>query len=120
MSRDQLSLLPPHEDPLGATGFVYLMTDGYLIKVGYTGRSDVKQRSGELRAQLMCFWPGTKADEARLKAQLKPWCVGGEWCHLPDNGPMLTLLRERVGQWGGKAGLQVLDWVIASNLRHAA
>jgi hypothetical protein len=116
----QLTLLPPAEDPQTATGFVYLMTDGYLIKVGYTGRRDVKQRSGELRAELLSFWPGTREDERRLKAQLKPWCVGGEWCRLPDTAPMLTFLRERIRKWGGEAGLQRLDWVIVNNLRRAA
>lgn len=113
----QMTMLPGGDS---RTGFVYLMTDGMLLKVGYTGRSSPRQRSGELRASLVCFWVGTRDDEARLKAQLNPWCVGGEWFRLPDNGPMLSVLREKIGKWGGQAGLQRLDWVIANNLRRAA
>lgn len=120
MSQAQLTLLPLPEPPQTARGLVYLMTDGYLIKVGYTGRSSPRQRSGELRAKLLCFWPGSREDEARLKIQLKPWCVGGEWCRLPDTAPVLGFLRERIEQWGGKAGSQLLDWIIINNLRRAA
>jgi hypothetical protein len=117
----QLTMLPGFDEtkPL-PSGFAYLMTDGMLIKVGYTGRRDVKQRSGELRATLLCFWSGTKDDERRLHAQLKPWHAGGEWCRLPDTTPMLSFLRGLVKKHGGEPGLQVLDWVIVNNLRRAA
>ncbi len=114
----QLSFLPSADDR--RPGFVYLMTDGYLIKAGYTGRRDARQRSGELRARLICSWKGTRDDEARLKGQLQPWCVGGEWFRLPDNSPMLSLLRRKIEAGGGDTALLVFDWVIANNLRRAA
>ena len=114
----QLAMLPTDDQP--RAGFVYLMTDGYLLKAGFTGRRDARQRSGELRARLICSWPGTRQDETRLKAQLQPWCVGGEWFRLPDNSPMLSLLRQKITAAGGDTGLLVFDWVIVNNLRRAA
>lgn len=100
-------------------GLVYLMTDGYLLKFGYTSRK-IGQRSGELRARVVAFTPGTRADERRHHAQFKSWNVGGEWFRLPDNSLMLGFLRRMVAEWAGEPGLRAFDDVVAANLRRAA
>lgn len=105
--------------PTATAGVVYWMTDGYLIKVGFTTRT-VKQRSGELRATVICFGPGSRDDERASQAILRPWCVGGEWFRLPDKADVLSWLRHRIYEWGGNSGLQILDQIIAANLRRAA
>src|SRR5258708_2650743 len=122
----QLTLLPELPDSPDRLGVVYLMTDGYLLKWGYTGRSlpgGLRQRSGELRAQIIGFKPGTKADEARHQEYVGRWCVGGEWFRLPDDPAVLYWLQVMVqgmGGWGGRQASELLARVIVANLRHAA
>lgn len=115
---EQLSLLPVELD--GAKpGVVYVMTDGYLLKIGYTTRG-IRQRSGELRARVVCFWPGSRADEKAYHAQFARWNVGGEWFRVPDEPGPLSELRLLIQEWGSRKGLRLLDEVIAANLRRAS
>jgi hypothetical protein len=113
----QLALLDDYR-PVGL-GIVYCMTDGYLIKIGWTSRS-VKQRSGELRAYVIASTPGSRADERRFHALFSHYRVAGEWFRLPDDGRSLGRLRMLINEWGGPAGLMALDQVIAANLKRAA
>ena len=122
----QLTLLPELPDSPSHLGVVYLMTDGYLLKWGYTGRSlpgGLRQRSGELRAQIIGFKPGTRDDEDRHKEYVSRWCVGGEWFRLPDDPAVLYWLQviaQGMGGWGCRNASELLARVIVANLRHAA
>jgi|SRR6516162_1789887 hypothetical protein len=115
---EQLTLLP---DPPRAShpGIVYFMTDGYLIKIGYSSRP-VKYRSVEVRATVLAFQPGSRTEERQLHQIFKRWCVGSEWFRVPDEPTALTELRLLVQEWGGQHGLTILDRVIAANLRRVA
>lgn len=118
----QLTLLPELPDRPAGTGIVYLMTDWFLLKWGYTGRG-LRQRSGELRAQVVGFMPGTREDEARFHDTMRSWCVGGEWFRVPDTRDGLYWLQLTVrglGQWGGVPAEEVLAQVVANNIRRAA
>jgi len=118
----QLTLLPELPESPGRAGVVYLMTDGYLLKWGYTARS-IRQRSGELRAQVIGFMTGTREDEARMHAMVRRWCVGGEWFRLPDDPVTLhwlQLMVRNLGGWRGISAEKALAVVIAANLRRAA
>jgi len=111
---EQLTLLdtPAIHQP----GVVYWMTDGYLIKCGYTSRG-IRQRSGELRATVIAFQPGNRKTERAYQDRFKPWCVGGEWFRLPDEPQALSELRILLTEWGGHRALAILDSVIVANLR---
>jgi hypothetical protein len=118
----QLTLMPELDDVPTRTGIVYLMTDGYLLKWGYTGRG-IRQRSGELRAQVVGFMAGTRDDEAAFHETVRRWCVGGEWFSLPDDPAMLYWLQLTVrglGGWRGVPAEEVLARIITANLRRAA
>lgn len=118
----QLTLLPELPDSLPRTGIVYLMTDGYLLKWGYTSRG-IRQRSGELRAQVIGFMSGTREDEDRYHEMVRRWNVGGEWFSLPDDPAVLYWLQLTVrglGGWHGIPGEEVLARIISANLRRAA
>ena len=102
---EQLTLLP---DPPRAShpGIVYFMTDGYLIKIGYSSRP-VKYRSVEVRATVLAFQPGSRTEERQLHQIFKRWCVGSEWFRVPDEPTALLFnAGERVlaetmkGYWG--------------------
>ena len=118
----QLTLLPELPDSDARTGIVYLMTDGLKLKWGYTGRG-IRQRSGELRAQVVGFMTGTRDDEARFHDIVRRWCVGGEWFSLPDDPAVLYWLQLTVrglGGWRGIPAEEVLARIVAANLRRAA
>jgi hypothetical protein len=119
----QLTLLPELPDSPAQSGIVYLMTDWYKIKWGWSGRRTPTQRSGELRASVIGFIAGTRADEAAYHAHFKRWCVGGEWFSIPDDPVALHdlwLLAVGMGQWQGIKATESLARVIANNLRRAA
>lgn len=121
----QETLFPelPASTSISAAGIVYLMTDGYLLKYGYSGRGTPKPRSGELRATVIGFMPGTRADEKAYLASVKRWSVGGEWFRVPDDPAALAGLMataKLMGQWKGVRATDVLLRVIAANLRRAA
>lgn len=104
-------------------GIVYLMTDWYMLKWGWSGRSTPKPRSGELRASPIGFMVGSRADEAVYKRQFKRWCIGGEWFTVPASGDdlyLLWLIAANLGQWKGIPATEALARVIANNLRRAA
>jgi hypothetical protein len=118
----QLMLLPDLADEPSGRGKVYLMTDGRLLKWGYTSRS-LRQRSGELRAQVIGWKPGIRADEAALHRMVSQWGQGGEWFKLPDHPVTLhAFLRvvDDLQPWRGIPVSQVFARVLASNLRRAA
>jgi hypothetical protein len=106
-----------------STGIVYLMTDGYLLKFGYSSRGTPKPRSGELRATVIGFMPGTRADERAYLDSVKRWSVGGEWFRVPDDPDALAALMTTtrlMGQWKGVRAADAVLRVIAANLRRAA
>lgn len=123
----QLTLLPELPPGRPRAGIVYLMTDWYMLKWGWSGRSTPAQRSGELRASPIGFMPGSRADEDAYKRAFSRWCVGGEWFCVP-NGPdggtdlhNLWLIAAGLGQWKGVPATESLARVIANNiLRRAA
>lgn len=120
----QLTLLPELPDSRAEPrlGVVYLMTDGLKLKWGYTSRG-IGQRSGELRAQVIGFRPGTRADETACRDMVRRWCIGGEWFSLPDDPGAfrwLQLAVRNLGGWRGIPAEEVLARVIAANLRRAA
>lgn len=120
----QLTLLPdlPGTPAEPRTGIVYLMTDGLKLKWGYTSRG-VRQRSGELRAQVIGFMPGTRKDETAFREMVRRWCIGGEWFSLPDDPAALYWLHltaRSLGGWRGVSATEALTRVIAANLRRAA
>lgn len=122
MTAMQLTLLPELPDSSAKTGIVYLMTDGLKLKWGYTSRG-IRQRSGELRAQVVGFMTGTREDEDRFHDMVRRWCVGGEWFSLPDDPAVLYWLQLTVrslGGWRGVPAEEVLARVISANLRRAA
>jgi hypothetical protein len=116
----QLTLLPDLPGlPSGRNGIVYLMTDGLLLKWGYTSRG-LRQRSGELRAQIIGFLCGTREDEARYHELMRPWCIGGEWFSVPDDPAVLDslwLIVYGLGQWKNIPATRAFAHVIAANLR---
>lgn len=59
----QLALFPPVARG-GATGYVYIGTDGVNIKVGYT--TSLRRRGGELKLTMLWTFPGTVQDERDL------------------------------------------------------
>ena len=102
------------------TGIVYLMTDWYLLKWGFSARATPKPRSGELRASVIGFKPGTRDDEKSYLASVKRWNAGGEWFHIPDDPQALWSLMNTaklLGQWQGIPATESLARVIANNLR---
>ena len=106
-----------------APSIVYLMTDWYLLKFGWSGRSTPKPRSGELRASVIGFQPGSRADEKAHLAMVQKWCRGGEWFAVPDDPAVLHwlwLVAHGMGQWKGIPATESLARVIANNLRRAA
>lgn len=109
--------------PAVTQGVVYLMTDGHLLKFGWSGRPSPAPRSGELRATVIGFMPGSRADERQRLAQFSRWSVGGEWFRVPDD-PLslweLMILAAQMGQWKGIPAQEALMRVIAANLRRAA
>lgn len=67
----------------GRSGWVYFMTDGTEIKVGWSGnpeqrRGNVQQERGR-PVSIVTTFPGTEADEGVIKATLAHICTGGEW-----------------------------------------
>lgn len=120
----QSSLFPELDSVVSTVvGIVYLMTDGYLLKFGYSARGTPKPRSGELRAIVIGFTPGTRADERAYLASVRRWSVGGEWFRVPDDPEALKSLMNTarlMGQWKGVPATEALLRVIASNLRRAA
>jgi hypothetical protein len=118
----QLTLLPELPDP-PTSGVVYLMTDGYLLKFGWTGDNTPRRRRGELRARIIGFQPGSRADEDALLRHVRPWSVGGEWFAVPA-GPdalyWLMLIAQGMGGWKGISAMRALAEIIAANLRRAA
>lgn len=124
----QISLLPEFDDvpEQAGTGIVYLMTDWYMLKWGWSGRSTPAPRSGELRASPIGFMPGSRADEDAYKRAFSRWCIGGEW-HCVPYGPAgaadlhtLWLIVQGMGQWKGVPATESLARVIANNMRRAA
>lgn len=119
----QLDPTPPLFDLPGqliVTGIVYLMTDWYLLKWGFSSRATPKPRSGELRASVIGFMPGTRADEKAYLASVKRWTEGGEWFRVPDDPQALWSLMncaKLLGQWQGVPATESLARVIANNLR---
>ena len=103
-----------------AAGIVYLMTDWYLLKWGFSSRATPKPRSGELRASVIGFMPGTRGDEKSHLASVKRWTEGGEWFRVPDDPQALWSLMNTaklLGQWQGIPATESLARVIANNLR---
>jgi hypothetical protein len=118
----QLTLLPelPEEPPKGG-GICYLMTDGLKLKFGFTTRS-IRQRRGELRATIVGYMTGTRADERDLHAMVKKWALGGEWFTVPDNPSVYHELRCLVDKLTGVGGAdprQIFDTIVAHHLRRA-
>lgn len=104
-------------------GIVYLMTDWYLLKWGWTGEASPKPRSGQLRASIIGFKAGTRNDERAYLDYVKHWSVGGEWFRVPTNGPdlyWLMLAARDLGGWKGVSAQEALMRVIANNLKRAA
>lgn len=65
------------------TGRVYFITDGELIKIGYSGApevrlSDLQTHSGR-ELEILKTIPGTYEDERRLHTQFSHLRVRGEW-----------------------------------------
>lgn len=118
----QLTLLPDLPDDLIKVGTVYLMSDGLKLKWGYTSRS-VRQRSGELRAQVIGFMSGTREDERDLHALVKRWNVGGEWFSVPYDPGVLHRLQCIVDRLEGLDGHDprvIFAVIVANNLRRVA
>lgn len=65
------------------TGWVYLITDGSAVKVGYSATPDVRQmtlQTGNPRPlRVLCLWPGTRVLERSLQTLLEPTRLKGEW-----------------------------------------
>ncbi len=104
-------------------GIVYLMTDWYKLKFGWSSRATPKPRSGELRASPIGFMPGSRTDEEAYLRQFAPWCVGGEWFSVPDDPAALHnlwLIAIGMGHWKGVPATVSLARVVANNLRRAA
>lgn len=118
----QLTLLPDlPETP--ASGIVYLMTDGYMLKFGWTGDSTPRRRRGELRARIIGYQPGSRANEQVYLAHVLPWSVGGEWFTVPTTpGGLhwLMCVAQGMRDWKGMPASLALAEVIAANLRRAA
>jgi hypothetical protein len=109
--------------PDTSQGILYLMTDGYLLKFGWSSRPTPKPRSGELRAGIIGYQAGTRADEKKYLAMVQKWCRGGEWFSVPDDPAVLHwlwLIAQGMGQWKGVKATEALAYVIANNLRRAA
>jgi hypothetical protein len=102
-------------DPV-ETGRVYLATNGYCFKIGYTTRP-VKHRGGELKADIIFSVPGTVKLEQRWLTVFHPWSLGQEWFSLPNEAKALGMLRDLIIWGGGTKALVYLDHVIANNLR---
>jgi hypothetical protein len=72
-------------------GFVYFIASPETgrVKIGFTSKSpDQRLRSlqtgSPTELRLMCFQPGTKADEAHLHDILSPFRLHGEWFEAGD------------------------------------
>lgn len=72
-------------------GFVYFIASPETgrVKIGYTSKSpDSRLRNLQTGSptplRLMCFQPGTKADEAHLHEVLSPYRLHGEWFEATD------------------------------------
>jgi hypothetical protein len=118
----QLTLLPELPEP-ATSGIVYLMTDGYLLKFGWTGDQTPRRRSGELRARIIGYQPGSRADEQVFLTRVRPWSVGGEWFMVPIDPQglhWLMLVAQGMRGWKGASATEALVEVIAANLRRAA
>jgi hypothetical protein len=119
---EQLTLLPEFDDVPEQAGIVYLMTDGLMLKFGYVSRPErLKQRKGELRAQIIGFVPGTTADEDAYLKHVEKWLIPGtEWFrlpHSPDDLYWLWCIAKHFGGWKGCPAPEMLSRVIAANLR---
>lgn len=73
----------PAPGVVAPAGTVYFVTDGELVKVGYTTHLDSRLRAlqtGNARPlTVLATSPGTFQDEARLHRLLKASWVHGEW-----------------------------------------
>jgi hypothetical protein len=70
-------------EPNGAPGYVYFITDGELVKIGYSEQLPRRlaglQTANPRQLRLVKAIPGTVEDEALLHDRHQPHHVRGEW-----------------------------------------
>lgn len=92
-TQTQLALFPAPPKSGGPAGFVYVGTDGTLIKVGYT--TSPRRRGGELKLTLLWTFPGSMEDERNLHHKWARHRINGsEW--FRPHAAILEWLDERV------------------------
>lgn len=80
-------------------GHLYFVRVGNMIKLGWSSKLRARLKQYGASAEVLCHWPGTRADETALHRQLRPQLARGrEWYH--DNDVLAGVIGDYIKRHG--------------------
>lgn len=92
----------------GGTGVIYFIRHNGLVKAGWTSNFFNRLKSYGPGAEVLCHYPGTRADETALHRQLRPALAKGrEWYH---DGDLVALFVKHAVERHGRPSITSVYW----------